>query len=37
MSKFDRFAFSANPEFDEARTRVAFSKAVPENAGHLLL
>lgn len=29
MSKFDRFAFSANPEFDEAQTRVAFSKAVP--------
>lgn len=29
MGKFDRFAFSASPTFDEAATRVAFSKAVP--------
>jgi carbonic anhydrase len=29
MGKFDRFAFSAAPGFDEAATRRAFSKAVP--------
>src|SRR5215472_9337467 len=29
MSKFDRYAFSAQPSFDEAVTRQAFSKAVP--------
>jgi len=29
MSKFDRYAFSANPQFDEAETRKAFSQAVP--------
>lgn len=29
MSKFDRFAFSAQPSFDEAETRKAFSHAVP--------
>ena len=29
MGKFDRFAFSANPRFDEAATREAFSHAVP--------
>ena len=29
MGKFDRFAFSASPTFDEAATRAAFSKAVP--------
>jgi carbonic anhydrase len=29
MGKFDRFAFSAQPSFDEAETRKAFSKAVP--------
>ena len=29
MGQFDRFAFSASPSFDEAKTRVAFSRAVP--------
>jgi carbonic anhydrase len=29
MGKFDRYAFSANPSFDEAKTRKAFSQAVP--------
>jgi len=29
MGKFDRFAFAASPQFDEAATRVAFAKAVP--------
>ncbi|SEO88285.1 carbonic anhydrase [Rhodospirillales bacterium URHD0017] len=29
MSKFDRYAFSAQPSFDEAATRKAFSHAVP--------
>ena len=29
MSKFDRYAFSASPSFDEAETREAFSHAVP--------
>jgi carbonic anhydrase len=29
MAKFDQFAFSADPAFDEAQTRKAFSKAVP--------
>ena len=29
MGKFDRYAFSAQPLFDEAETRKAFSKAVP--------
>lgn len=29
MSKFDRYAFSASPSFDEAATRKAFSRAVP--------
>src|SRR5882672_361027 len=29
MSKFDRYAFSAQPSFDEAATRKAFSRAVP--------
>jgi carbonic anhydrase len=29
MSNFDRYAFSANPSFDEAETREAFSHAVP--------
>ena len=29
MGKFDRFAFSASPSFDEAATREAFSHAVP--------
>ena len=29
MGKFDRYAFSAQPSFDEAKTRRAFSKAVP--------
>ena len=29
MGKFDRYAFSANPSFDEAATREAFSHAVP--------
>ena len=29
MSKFDRYAFSASPLFDEAQTREAFSHAVP--------
>jgi carbonic anhydrase len=29
MGQFDRFAFSASPSFDEAKTRVAFSHAVP--------
>jgi carbonic anhydrase len=29
MGKFDRYAFSAQPSFDEAETRKAFSKAVP--------
>jgi carbonic anhydrase len=29
MSQFDRYAFSAQPSFDEASTRAAFAKAVP--------
>jgi carbonic anhydrase len=29
MSKFDRYAFSASPLFDEAKTREVFSRAVP--------
>ena len=29
MGKFDRYAFSAQPSFDESETRKAFSKAVP--------
>src|SRR5215468_10946545 len=29
MGKFDRYAFSAKPSFDEAQTRKAFAKAVP--------
>jgi carbonic anhydrase len=29
MSKFDRYAFSAQPSFNEAATREAFSHAVP--------
>ena len=29
MGKFDRYAFSAYPSFDEAATRLAFSRAVP--------
>jgi carbonic anhydrase len=29
MGKFDRFAFSASPSFNEAATREAFSHAVP--------
>jgi len=29
MGKFDRFAFAASPQFDEAATRAAFAKAVP--------
>jgi len=29
MGKFDRYAFSASPSFDEAATREAFSRAVP--------
>ena len=29
MGEFDRYAFSAQPSFDEAETRKAFSKAVP--------
>jgi carbonic anhydrase len=29
MGKFDRYAFSAQPSFNEAETRKAFSKAVP--------
>src|SRR5215831_13073460 len=29
MGKFDRYAFSASPDFDEAATRKAFSRAVP--------
>src|SRR5215469_6442124 len=29
MGKFDRYAFSAQPSFDEAGTRKGFSKAVP--------
>ncbi len=29
MSKFDRYAFSASPLFDEAKTRKAFSQTVP--------
>ena len=29
MARFDRFAFSASPSFDEAATREAFSRAVP--------
>jgi len=29
MGKFDRYAFSANPTFDEVATRQAFSSAVP--------
>jgi carbonic anhydrase len=29
MDRFDQYAFSASPSFDEAATRVAFSHAVP--------
>jgi carbonic anhydrase len=29
MGRFDRFAFSASPSFDEAKTRAAFAHAVP--------
>jgi carbonic anhydrase len=29
MGKFDRYSFSAQPSFNEAETRKAFSKAVP--------
>ena len=29
MGRFDRYAFSAQPEFDEAEVRRAFSRAVP--------
>src|SRR4026207_2446583 len=29
MSKFDRYAFSASPTYDGAKTRAAFSHAVP--------
>jgi carbonic anhydrase len=29
MGRFDRYAFSAQPSFDEAQTRKAFAKAVP--------
>ena len=29
MGKFDKYAFSADPSFDEAETREAFSHAVP--------
>jgi carbonic anhydrase len=29
MGKFERYAFSASPSFDEAATREAFSRAVP--------
>src|SRR4051794_2215407 len=29
MGKFDRYAFSASPSFDEAATRRAFARAVP--------
>lgn len=29
MGKFDRYAFSASPAFDEAATRRAFARAVP--------
>jgi len=29
MGKFDQYAFSASPSFDEAATREAFSRAVP--------
>lgn len=29
MGKFDRYAFSAQPSFDETQTRKAFAKAVP--------
>jgi len=29
MSRFDKFAFSAHPDFNEPATRVAFSRAVP--------
>ena len=29
MGKFDQYAFSASPSFDEAATRQAFSRAVP--------
>jgi len=29
MSKFDRFAFNADPSFNEAETRIAFARAVP--------
>jgi len=29
MGRFDRFAFSASPLFDEAATRAAFARAVP--------
>jgi carbonic anhydrase len=29
MGKFDQFAFSAAPSFDEAATRAAFARAVP--------
>ena len=29
MGRFQAYAFSANPDFDEAQTRLAFAKAVP--------
>jgi carbonic anhydrase len=29
MGRFDQFAFSASPSFDEAKTRAAFAHAVP--------
>jgi carbonic anhydrase len=29
MGKFDKYAFSANPSYDEEKTREAFSRAVP--------
>ena len=38
MGKFDRYAFSAKPSFNEAETREAFSHAVPlQDTGDLLL
>ena len=29
MGKFDRYAFSKHPAYDEAATRKAFARAVP--------
>ena len=29
MGRFDRYAFSAHPAYDEAEVRKAFSQAVP--------